>query len=388
MNPSANGKSHWGVIVPMITPTTAERRLDEAAVARLLDNLHTGGVHGVFVLGTTGEGLSVPAAMRNPLVKLVVALAKGRLRVYAGINGGSLDDAVADGNRFLEAGVSAVVAHVPASFEHAPAKCLGFFAELAARLHGNLIIYNMPLTTRVSLPLDVCRETARRPHVVGIKDSENNANRLAQLLQAMKEEPAFSVFVGTGPLMASGLLQGADGIVPSVGNLAPSVCRELYDCATNGHRHHAEVLHPEGVGAPASGPERSCPGQRPGSAGPEASTPRAGIASAPSTSGFSGVEGLQRRMMEISGIYQKGRTLGHSLAALKGAMSWLGLCGTGMFPPLEPVTNSERMALRDELVRLGVLLSETAIDETPSHNWPDHGRPSGSRSGALSPSAG
>lgn len=338
MSARRNGKSHYGVIVPMVTPITAARQLDEPAVARLLDHLHAGGVHGVFVLGTTGEGPSVPAAMRERLVKLVVARAKGRLRVYAGVSGGALGDTVEDGNRFLAAGANAVVAHVPASFELQPAESLEFFSELADRLHGNLIIYNMPLTTRVSLPIDVCRETARRPRVVGIKDSENDAHRLGQLLQAVKGESAFSVFVGTGPLMASGLLQGADGIVPSVGNLVPTVVRELYDCATNGH------------------PQR--------------------------------VETLQRRMMELSAIYQKGRTLGQSIAALKAAMSWLGLCEPAVFPPLRAVSRSDRLALREELVRHGVLPPEPAPDERATTHRPDPGRPGGSRAGTVPSRAG
>ncbi len=49
-----------GVIVPMITPFTPDGDIDKAAVRRVVEHLVSGGVHGIFVLGTTGEALSIP----------------------------------------------------------------------------------------------------------------------------------------------------------------------------------------------------------------------------------------------------------------------------------------------------------------------------------------
>jgi dihydrodipicolinate synthase/N-acetylneuraminate lyase len=338
MNATSNGKTHRGVVVPMVTPITEGGALDERAVVRLLSHLHAGGVHGVFVLGTTGEGPSVPAEMRDRLVALVSEIARPRLRVYAGISSNSLGDSVEAGNRYLKSGVDAVVAHVPSTFDLVPGESLQFFTELAHRLDGSLIIYNMPITTRISLPVDVCKATSRRPRVIGIKDSENNADRLDLLLKELGGQPSFSVFVGTGPLMAKGLLLGADGIVPSVGNLAPAVCRELYDCATNGARHR--------------------------------------------------VESVQARMMALANLYQQGRTLGQSLAALKGAMTWLGLCGPEVFPPLRATTAEERLALRAELVRLDVPLPGFPAHEHTTLHWADDGRSGGHRAGAVPAGAG
>ena len=130
---------------------------------------------------------------------------------------------------------------------------------------------------------------------------------------------SFSVFVGTGPLMASGLLRGARGIVPSAGNLDPGLCRQLYDCAASRDRE--------------------------------------------------GTESLNRRLMALAGVYQKGRSLGQSLAALKGAMASLELCGPDVFPPLTPVSAAQCRALGAELDRLGlpVLGSHRNKDTTTNY---------------------
>jgi 4-hydroxy-tetrahydrodipicolinate synthase len=290
-------------------------------------------MHGVFVMGTTGEGPSVPNGMREQLVQCAVQSSRRRLLVYAGISDDSIAESVEAGNRYFAAGVDAVVAHVPAHFESHPQESLSYYADLAGRLQGDLILYNMPLTTNVSLPIEVCKETARQPRVIGIKDSENNAERLGHLLRELGGREMFSVFVGTGPLMAKGLLQGADGIVPSAGNLAPALCRELFDSAIAGNGARATELHAQ--------------------------------------------------FMEVSGVFQKGRTLGQSLAALKGAMAWLGLCGPDVFPPLAPMPAQERLALRGELMRLGVPVLGSPSDEDTTRDWTDDGRPGGSRPRAV-----
>jgi 4-hydroxy-tetrahydrodipicolinate synthase len=326
-------KKHRGVVVPMITPLTPPGSLDQAAVRRILNHLRGGGVHGVFVLGTTGEGPFVPLMIRNRLVELVTECANGHMRVYAGISSDSLRDSLEAGNRYLKIGVDAVVAHAPAHYEKQPHESIHFFTELASRLNGDLLMYNMPLTTNVSLPIDMCKETARRSRVIGIKDSENNPERLGELLRELGGRESFSVFVGTAPLMAKGLLQGADGIVPSVGNLAPALCRQLYDSTAHNDAQKTEAIH--------------------------------------------------RRLMELSGVYQKGRTLGQSLAALKGAMAGFGLCGPDVFPPLKPTTASEQLALCSQLAKLGVSVQNVRPDEQQTNYRPHDGRPGWGWTGAL-----
>jgi 4-hydroxy-tetrahydrodipicolinate synthase len=317
----------------MVTPVTPNGQLDERAVMRLVDHIRDGGAHGVFVLGTTGESPSIPSAMRSRMVELVTEIVAGRMLVYAGISDNALADAVEAGNRYVKMGVDALVAHVPYYFAVHPDDSLHYFTELASRLKGGLMLYNMPMTTRVSIPIDVCKETARMDNIIGIKDSENNPDRVRELMHELGGRENYSVFIGTGAMMAEGLLAGADGIVPSVANFAPALCRELYDCATNGGAARVPELH--------------------------------------------------RRMMDVSAIYQKDLPLSQSLPALKAALSHLGLCGPDVFPPLTATGSEEREALRAELARWGFSGNDSQTDESPASNRIDNGRPGGRRAGAV-----
>jgi dihydrodipicolinate synthase/N-acetylneuraminate lyase len=299
-----NGHKYHGAVVPMITPVTASGELDEAAVDRLVDDLVAGGVEGIFVLGTTGEGVNVPKPFRRRLVEGVAKRVAKCCLVYAGL--GDLQAAEFDtANECLRAGADAIVVHPPVSLPLPAHELAGWYRTLLDQIAGPLVLYNMPMTTRVSIPLDAIEKLAGHPKLAGIKDSENNPKRIGELLKRFGGRPGFSVFIGVGALMEKGLKLGADGIVPSVGNLIPKVCEDL--CASAGRGDWVEAGNH-----------------------------------------FS-------RMNAVAALYQKGRTLNESLAVLKAAVHCRGLCAPHVLPPLLPLSDLEIDSLRGEMSRLHLL---------------------------------
>lgn len=288
----------------MVTPFTAGGSLDEAALHRLVDMQVAGGVDGVFVLGTTGEGVHVPRELRRRLVAQTVKCVDRRAAVFAGlgdIRGADLSEA----NEFFRAGADAVVVHPPISQKLAVQDLRSWYQKLLDQIQGPLVLYNMPMTTDVSIPLDTVENLIGHPKLAGIKDSENNVERLEQLLLRCGGKSDFSIFVGVGALMEKGLKLGADGIVPSVGNLIPDVCHKL--CA----------------------------------AAKKADWTQAGM--------------FSTRMNVIAALYQEGRTLNESLSVLKAAMSCRGLCSPHVLQPLRPLTELQIKVLRIEMERLHLL---------------------------------
>src|SRR5712664_2311800 len=165
---------YHGVVVPTVTPVTPTGDLDEAALERLIEFLLAGGVDGIFVLGTTGEGPSVPHGTRLKLVQRSVAAVRGRAQLYAGIGGTCLADSVAAANDYFRAGADVVVAQPPVYFPIQPQELLAYFRALLDGLASPLILYNIPATTRVSIPLEVVAELQGHPKLAGMKDSEND----------------------------------------------------------------------------------------------------------------------------------------------------------------------------------------------------------------------
>ena len=213
-----NGLKYQGAVVPLVTPFTAQGTLDEAALNRLVDSQVAGGVEGIFVLGTTGEGAYVPRGLHKKLVELTVKRANKRTLIFVGL--GDVRLAEMDRvNEFFKVGADAVVAHPPIS-EKVPLEKIGaWYRTLLDGLAGPLLVYNMPATTGVSIPLDAVESLLGHPRLAGIKDSENNPHRLEELVKRFGGKKDFAVFVGVGALMEKGLKLGADGIVPERGQL-------------------------------------------------------------------------------------------------------------------------------------------------------------------------
>ncbi len=296
---------YQGVTVPLVSPVTARGELDEAALDRLLDFQLQAGVQGVFVLGTTGEGPSLARAQRLRLVEQTVTRLAGKALVYAGIGDNSLAEAVGLADQFFAAGANVMVAFPPAYYPITGREILAWFERLLDAVSGPLLIYNIPSTTRVSIPLDILPSLLGHPRLVGIKDSEPDPVRLEKLVRQYGDVPGFSVFIGAGSFMGEGLRLGAAGIVPSVGNLVPGLCVQM--CARAAAGDWAEV------------------------------------------------EELARRTMRVAQLYQRNRTLGQSLAALKAALAELGLCRPHVLPPLVDCTTEERAAIRAEMETLGLI---------------------------------
>jgi 4-hydroxy-tetrahydrodipicolinate synthase len=296
--------SGWhGVVVPMATPFREDGALDEDAARRVLEHLIEGGVHGVLILGTNGEAASIPRLARQRLVEIAAAQAAGRIRVYAGIGDNCVSDSVEAAAAYLERQADAVVAHLPGYFALSPEQMVAHYRMLAERIQGPLLIYNMPATTHMSIPIESLRALLEVPNIVGLKDSENDAARLEGLAAELRERDDFAFFVGVAVHSSRALALGADGIVPSSGNLVPGLWRELYDRARAG----------------------------------EDTTP------------------LQQRLDAIAVAHQRGRTLGQSIAALKASLASLGLCGPTVLPPLSTLDEPERVRLRASLAEAGAL---------------------------------
>jgi 4-hydroxy-tetrahydrodipicolinate synthase len=138
-----------------------------------------------------------------------------------------------------------------------------------------------------------------------MKDSANDSERMKALVGRFGGRPDFSVFVGVGRLMEEGLRLGADGIVPSVGNLIPKSCRALWDSARRGH--------------------------------------------------WAAASQHAARMSAVASVYQAGRDLDGSLCVLKAALSLQKVCERFMFPPLEPLSDTELVALAPRLSELQVI---------------------------------
>ncbi|MCH1438912.1 MAG: dihydrodipicolinate synthase family protein, partial [Rubripirellula sp.] len=79
-----------GIVPPLVTPLVDRDKLDYVGTQRLLEHVIKGGVHGVFILGTTGEAPSLSYRLRREFIKLVSETVDHRVPVFVGVTDTSL----------------------------------------------------------------------------------------------------------------------------------------------------------------------------------------------------------------------------------------------------------------------------------------------------------
>ena len=224
-----------GLIPPMVTPLDAKRRLDKKGTKNMVHHLLKGGVDGIFLLGTTGEGPHLSYAVREELVKTVCGLVKGRVPVLVGITETDLDDAVAFAAKCKSYGAAAVVAAPPYYFKLTQAECVAWFTEMADRLPLPLVIYDMPAHTDTIIEPATIAKLAVHPNIIAMKDSSSIIalfNKFRIALEPFADK--FSLFMGPDEAMGEAVLLGADGGVCTGANLWPAQFKAMYLAAKAG----------------------------------------------------------------------------------------------------------------------------------------------------------
>lgn len=233
-----------GVLPPMVTPLDADERLDEAGLERQIERLLAGGVHGIYLLGSTGEGPALRDTERRRTIEAATRIVRGRVPLVVGCMASSTARAI-DNIRMAEAAGANAVAVTPPHYYplSGHTEMLEHYRRCAAT-GLPMVIYNIPSTTKVMLAPDTVMAIRALPRVIGIKDSSGDFSHLLRILALRGDDPAFRVLVGALPISGAALMMGADGMVPGPANLDPSLMVELYERGRAGDLAGVRALQP------------------------------------------------------------------------------------------------------------------------------------------------
>lgn len=232
-----------GIVPPLVTPLTPEGRLDEPAVVRLIEHIIAGGVSGVFVLGTTGEGPCLNAGLQAAMVKASVKAVAGRIPVLVGITSSVVEDSRALARVSADAGADALVL-APPFYLPAVGADLRKHAELVlASAPLPLFLYNMPSLVKTPIPLDVVAWAMDQPGIAGLKDSSGDFIYFHRVLQLTKARKDFAVFIGPEEMLGDAVLFGAHGGVCGGAQVFPKLYVHLAKAAKAGEMDRVRDLN-------------------------------------------------------------------------------------------------------------------------------------------------
>jgi 4-hydroxy-tetrahydrodipicolinate synthase len=289
-----------GIITPLVTPLTDNDTLDADGLQRLIEHVIAGGVHGIFILGTTGEFASLSYKLREELISLTCRLVNGRLPVLAGISDSAFTESLNLARKAEECGVSAVVLTPPYYFAPGQPELIEYLKRIMIRMPLPLFIYNMPVHTKVVFEPDTVKAAASIPGIIGMKDSSSNLAYFKQIQYALRDHPDFSFLLGPEEFLAEFVLTGGHGGVNGGSNMFPKLYVNLYEAAFSRD--------------------------------------------------FGKITLLQQKVMQISStIYRVGHYGSSYLKGVKCSLSLMGICNDFMAEPFHRFREPERMKINQLL---------------------------------------
>jgi dihydrodipicolinate synthase/N-acetylneuraminate lyase len=220
-----------GIVVPIVTPYR-ETGIDEEAAAELAEGLIRGGIHGLFVGGTTGEGPLLSVDERRALLRVVRRQAAGRVPVLAAVAAVSTDQGRALTAWAAEDGADIAVAMTPHFYHYQQAELRSYLETLLRESALPVVLYEIPERTGNRLSIDTVRALMSHERLVGFKDSSGDMGYFLRLLGVAR--PDVPVLMGDDALILPAVASGAAGGVCGLGNIGPEIMVNLYRAARAG----------------------------------------------------------------------------------------------------------------------------------------------------------
>ena len=289
-----------GVYAPIATPFAGGRiaydKLEENLKFWLGSNLE-----GLVVMGSNGEFVLLDHEEKVELTRFVCARAKGVKPVVAGTGAESTIETMRHNDKAAEAGADAVLVVTPNYYKGSMSDPVlaRFFTDVAEASPLPLILYNMPRNTGINISAKLAVELSQHPKIIGVKDSGGNIVQIADMIR--NAAPDFAVFAGSASFLYASLVLGATGGTLALANVFPNECARLQSLFEAGKLEEARQL--------------------------------------------------QMTLIDSNNAV----TARWGIAGLKAALEMIGLYGGDPRPPLQPLGQADREALRKILMATGFL---------------------------------
>jgi 2-dehydro-3-deoxy-D-pentonate aldolase len=231
-----------GIVPPLVTPLTSGGEFDAASYAKLIERVIAGGVHGLFVMGSTGEFTSFSSEVRHAIVQESCHLSKKRVPVVVNVSDTCLESSLELTRYAARAGATAVAICPPFYFSVTQPDLVRYLTTFAERSDLPVFLYNIPQNAHHELAVPTVERLADVPNIVGLKNSNGKLEYMAEISRIKRKRPDFVVMVGTEELLMPAVEAGADGSVCGGANMFPKLFVDLYQATVENRQPEARAM--------------------------------------------------------------------------------------------------------------------------------------------------
>lgn len=228
-----------GVIVPTPTPFTKNERVHEGYLRKILSFLVESGVHGIFLLGSTAEGVSLRDEERKRSIQIAIDKIAGRIPLLVGAMDFSTARIIDRVKQAEDEGAKVIIVSMPFACYYSnkhPVDQQKHFEEIfnAGNPVTRFCVYKLPAQTQNNITIETFNYLMYQNNCIAFKDSSGDFTYFQELLYAKKGARGFSLFTGSPWDGAAAIIAGADGMVSTPANIDPVGAVKIYEAALTG----------------------------------------------------------------------------------------------------------------------------------------------------------
>lgn len=220
-----------GSVPALVTPFRSGR-VDEPALARLVDWQISEGSSALLPCGTTGESATLTIEEHNHVISLVVQATRGRVPVVAGCGSNNTEVSLRHIEHAAEAGADAALVICPYYNKPGQRGLFAHFEYLAKNGPLPIIIYNNPGRTSIDMSSETLAELAALPNIIGVKESTGDINRVSEIRHLCG--PDFLILSGNDYMNLGVMAHGGVGAFSVTANVAPRASAEMIAACARG----------------------------------------------------------------------------------------------------------------------------------------------------------
>jgi len=225
-------KSRNRILPALVTPLTHDGELDVVSLEHLIDHLYSSGVGGLYVTGSTGEGIYLDPAVRKRVLEIAVAHSRGHGQVVVHVGAIAAVHAFELAQHAGKVGADAVSSIPPFAGGYSWDEVLAFYRRLGEVSSIPVVGYLIPGLTGQRFSTDQLAELLALPNMAGIKFTETNLYLEQRLLARMPADQI--LYHGADELLAFGLAFGAHGGIGTTYNFMPKLILEIAQLCADG----------------------------------------------------------------------------------------------------------------------------------------------------------
>lgn len=223
----------------MVTPFTAEGKLDVDAGVALAARLIDGGVDLLAISGTTGESPTTTESEKFDLLRAVVDAVGDRATVIAGAGTYDTAHSIELARNAQRAGAHGLLVVTPYYSRPSQDGLFAHFSAVADSTDLPVTLYDIPPRSVVPIATDTIRRLAEHPNIVAVKDAKGDLGAGAELIA----ETGLAFYSGDDVLNLPWLSIGATGFISVIGHLVPDRLRALIDAYQAGDVARAREIN-------------------------------------------------------------------------------------------------------------------------------------------------